>query len=315
MSGNQINKRVLISPSSFGECGDKPLTLLHEHHIDFIINPYGRRMTEKEVVSLAADCEGILAGVETLSAEVLDQLPNLKCISRVGSGMQNVDLEAARARGVIVKNTPEGPTLAVAELTVGLAFSLIRKIPQADRNIRRGVWQKEMGSLLSEQRIGIVGLGKIGRKTAEMFLAMGCNVIGNDPKPDDRWLELHPVAMFPLEELLSESDIVTLHLDHQAESPPIIGAQELSMMKSSAYLLNLSRGGAVDEDALFDTLSQGRIAGAALDVFSNEPYSGPLQSLDNIILTPHLGSYAREARVEMETEAVRNLLHGLGVEQ
>ncbi len=303
--------KVLISPSSFGACGDEPLRMLEENAIQAIINPYGRKLTEEEVVTLGRECEGILAGVEPLSAKVFDELPKLRCISRVGAGMQSVDLEAAEARGIVVWNTPEGPTQPVAELAVGLAFALLRHIPQAHQNLREGVWKKEMGSLVTDKRVGIIGLGRIGRRSAELFLKLGCDVIAVDPAPDLEWLEHNSVRMVSLQELLGMSDIVVLHLSVDVGSPPIISETELRQMKKGAYLLNLARGEAIDEIALFNALTDGTIAGAALDVFSEEPYEGDLRTLENVVLTPHLGSYAREARLKMEVDAVENLLKEL----
>ncbi len=303
--------KVLISTSSFGQCGTKPLDLLTKAGFEPIINPYGRRLTADEVVTLAHGCIGIVAGLEPLDRYVLDQLPTLRCISRVGVGMDNVDLQAAAVKGVEVRNTPDGPTIAVAELTVGLALALLRRIPHADRNLRDGVWQKEMGSLLHEKTIGIVGLGRIGRKVAELFLALGCVVVATDPFPQHEWLKRYSVSLIPLNDLLSQSDIITLHLAHEPGAEPIIGTEEIRRMKKTAFLLNLARGEVLDEDALYRALIENRINGAALDVYSVEPYHGPLVKLDNIVLTPHLGSYAREGRLRMEIAAVQNLLNVL----
>jgi D-3-phosphoglycerate dehydrogenase len=304
-------QKVLISPSSFGLCGTEPLNILTKAGFEPIINPYGRKLTAEEVVELASECIGIVAGLEPLDRNVLDQLPSLRCISRVGAGMDNVDLLAAAERGVEVHNTPDGPTHAVAELTVGLALALLRRIPQADRNLRNGIWQKEMGSLVHEKTVGIVGLGKIGRKVAELFLALGCVVVATDPDPDHEWLKTHSVPMIPLDDLLRQSDIITLHLAHKPGAGPIIGEGEINRMKTTAYLLNLARGEVLDEEALYKALLERRIKGAALDVFRAEPYHGPLTDLDNVVLTPHLGSYAREGRLLMEIAAVQNLLNTL----
>ncbi len=305
--------KVLIAPSSFGECGPEPISLLEQHGVEFRSNPYGRKLTAEEVVTLAADSEGILAGVEPLTGDVLPRLKKLRCISRVGVGMQNVDLEVARQLGIEIRNTPYGPTRAVAELTIGLAFALLRQIPMADRRLREGEWRKEMGYLLLGKTVGIVGLGRIGRAAAELFLGLGCRVIASEPKPDPAWLEANPVEILPLHDLLRRSEIISLHLDHLPGAGPLIGRDEIARTRSGAFLLNLARGEALDERALYDSLIEGHLAGAALDVFSEEPYRGPLRDLDQVVLTPHLGSYAREARLEMEIQAVRNLLEVLAV--
>jgi D-3-phosphoglycerate dehydrogenase len=282
---------------------------------EVIINPHGRRLTAEEVIGLAKGCIGIIAGLEPLDRDVLDQLPGLRCISRVGVGVDNIDLESAAEKGVEVRITPNGPTQAVAELTIGMALALLRGIPRADHNIRDGVWQKEMGSLLHGKVVGVVGLGRIGRRVAELFMALGCVVIGTDPVLDQDWLKKHDVSIVSLDELLQTSDLITLHLSLDLGAHPIIGAQEIQRMKPTAQLINMARGEVLDEDALYNALKEGRIAGAALDVYGVEPYHGPLIELDNVILTPHLGPYAREGRLRMEVDAVNNLLEVLDRER
>jgi D-3-phosphoglycerate dehydrogenase len=303
--------KVLISPSSFGQCGTEPIDLLTKAGFEPIINPYGRRLTAEEVVGLAHECIGIVAGLEPLDRDVLDQLPALRCISRVGVGLDNVDLQTAAAKGIEVRNTPDGPTQAVAELTIGLVLALLRRIPRADQNLRDGIWQKEMGALLHEKTVGVVGLGRIGRRVAELFLALGCIVVATDPIQDQEWLNCHPVSMMSLNHLLSHCDIITLHLAHEPGAGPIIGEEEIARMKKTSFLINMARGEVLDENAMYNALSEKRIRGAALDVFSEEPYHGQLVKLDNVVLTPHLGPYAREGRLRMEVAAVQNLLNVL----
>jgi D-3-phosphoglycerate dehydrogenase len=200
----------------------------------------------------------------------------------------------------------------VAELTLGLIIALLRRFPLADRNLRAGVWQKETGSLLLGRTVGIVGLGQIGRMVAEMLMVLGCIVCGADPHPDREWLAQHPIELLELAELLRRSDVVSLHAALPAGSKPIIAAPELALMKRSAVLLNLARSYAVDEEALYEALAEGRIEGAALDVFVEEPYHGRLAELDNVILTPHIGSNTQETKLAMETQAVLNLLEAIG---
>jgi D-3-phosphoglycerate dehydrogenase len=304
--------KVLIGPSSFGRGGSQPLDLLYEHGYQVVMNPYGRRLTADEVVVLGQGCVGIIAGLEPLTAEVLARLPGLRCISRSGVGLDNVDLAAARARGIVVRNTPEAPTRAVAELTLGLIIALLRRFPLADRNLRAGVWQKETGSLLLGRTVGIVGLGRIGQMVAEMLMALGCIVCGADPHPDWEWLAQRPIELLELAELLRRSDVVSLHAALPVGSKPLIAAPELALMKRSAVFLNLARSYAVDEEALYEALAEGLIAGAALDVFVEEPYHGRLAELDNVILTPHIGSNTQETKLAMETQAVLNLLEAIG---
>jgi D-3-phosphoglycerate dehydrogenase len=227
-------------------------------------------------------------------------------ISRCGTGLDNVDLEAAKQLGIKVLNTPDAPTMAVAELTLGLMLGLLRHLPRADREIRAGNWQKRMGNLLQGKKVGIIGFGRIGQKVGELVQALGAQAVYCDPA-----VNKDGYKKISLEELLSQSDIVTLHLSGGGKGAPLLSDKELNRIKQGSWLVNCARGGVVDEAALTKALQEGRLAGAALDVFTQEPYTGPLAKLDNVILTPHIGSYAVESRVEMEVESVKNLIKGL----
>jgi D-3-phosphoglycerate dehydrogenase len=304
-------EKILISPTSFGECGAEPLELLKRSGLAIIRNTLGRRFTAEEVIQFGAGCVGIIAGVEPLNSKVLESLPDLKCISRLGVGLENVDLQAAQRQGIAVKTTPDGPTRSVAELTVGLILSLLRKIPQANENFHRDIWKKETGHLLHQKTVGIIGLGRIGKLVAEMLQPFGCRLIGSDPFQDTAWLKKHPIELKTLEALLRESDIISVHAAPPAANDALLGHKELSWTRRGTWVLNLSRGNVIDEVALYDHLKSGHLAGAALDVFVEEPYRGPLRELPNVIGTPHLGSYAKEAKLEMEIESVRNLIETL----
>jgi len=294
-----------------GQVGSEPFDLLKEHGYEVLNNPYGRRLTEDEVIDLASDCIGIVAGVEPLTSRVMDALPNLKCISRVGVGMDSVDIDYANKKGITVVNTPNGPTRGVAELTLALSLSLLRKVPQAHMDLKSRKWKKQIGNLIINKTIGIVGLGRIGKMTAELFRGLGNPVIGFDIYPDEAWAKKTGVKYFNLEETLSNADIVTLHVPGNNDKTPMIGEKEINQMKNGAFLINVSRGGVVDEDVLYEALTNGKLTGAAVDVFSDEPYDGKLCDLENIILTPHLGSYAKEGKLQMEIDAVNNLISEL----
>lgn len=303
---------VLISPSSFGDCGPEPVRLLEKAGLEFKFNSFQRKLERDEVVALAKGCQGLIAGVEPLDRPVLESLPDLRCISRCGAGMDNVDLDCARELGIPVFNTPDGPTRAVAELALGLTMALARAIPRRDRAMRAGAWDKSLGTLIEGKTVGVVGLGRIGRAVAALFQAIGCRVVASDIRPDLGWAQTHGVTLLSLGELLARADIVSLHIAAAAGMNPLLGRHELALMKPTSFLVNLSRGEVVDEAALAEALSSGIVAGAALDVFSKEPYRGPLLKLENVILSPHVGSYAREARLRMEVDAVKNLIAGLG---
>ena len=304
-------KKVLTSPSSFAEIDKSPFELLHKEGYIITNNPFGRKLTEDEVIELAHDCIGIVAGVEPITSRVIDALPNLKCISRVGVGMDSVDVDYARGKGIVVVNTPDGPTLPVAELTLGLTMALLRKIPQAHKNLSEGIWKKETGNLLFGKTVGIVGLGRIGKKVAAIFRSLGNEVVGFDINPDNEWSSKMEVKILDLNELLSISDIISVHVPGSADKKPILGQRELNLIRKEAFLVNIARGGVVDERFLTELLIEKKIRGATIDVFDQEPYNGPLCKLDNVILTPHLGSYASEAKLLMEIDAVNNLLNVL----
>lgn len=303
--------KILISPTSFGQISSKPLDLLKNAGFELVKNPYGRKLTDFEVIELAKECVGILAGLEPLNSDVIDKLPILKCISRVGVGMDNVDIEYAISKHIKVLNTPNGPTRAVAELTIGMAFSLLRRIPQADFNMKKQIWKKETGNLLFDKKIGVIGLGRIGRMVAEMFRALGNPVIGYDILPNTKWAESNNVKLCEFNEVLEKSDIITLHVPGSNDKKPLITKTELQYCKKSSIIINITRGGVIDEIALYDALIRGDIKGAAIDVFEEEPYSGPLTTLDNVILTPHIGSYASEGKLQMEIDSVENLINAL----
>ena len=303
--------KILTSPSSIGQISQEPFDLLKSNGYEIINNPFGRKLTESEVISLASDCIGIVAGVEPLNSKVIDALPNLRCISRVGVGMDSVDISYAESKNIKVLNTPNGPTRAVAELTLGLTISLLRKIPNAHYDLKNRIWKKQTGNLLFEKKVGVLGLGRIGRMVAEMFRSLGNPVIGYDLYPDMDWAEKNNVEILSLEKLLNQCDIITIHIPGNSDGSNILNQEGLSYLKDGAFLVNVSRGGVINEDALYEMLTNEKLSAAALDVFSNEPYSGKFCDLDNVILTPHIGSYAKEGKLKMEVDAVMNLINAL----
>jgi D-3-phosphoglycerate dehydrogenase / 2-oxoglutarate reductase len=303
--------KILISPSSFGEIDSAPVDLLVKNGYTPINNPYKRKLTEQEVIELAKDCIGIVAGLEPLNSKVMDSCINLKCISRVGVGMENVDMDYAKQKGVIVVNTPDGPTRGVAELTLAMTMALLRRVPQADANLKKGIWKKETGNLLIEKTIGVVGLGRIGKTVSQIFRSLGNTVIGYDPYADENWADKYGVKLTSFDDLVKTADIITLHIPGNKDKKPVVTKEVISNMKPKSFLINIARGDVVDEAALEEALISGHLKGAAIDVFSKEPYTGNLIKLENVVLTPHLGSYAEEGKLKMEIDAVNNLIKAL----
>jgi D-3-phosphoglycerate dehydrogenase / 2-oxoglutarate reductase len=304
--------KILISTSSFAGDSREPLSLLDAAGVEYRLNPYGRKLKPAESIELLADVDGVIAGVELLDRNVLCQAARLKVISRCGTGMDSVDLAAAAELGIRVYNTPDAHVDAVAELTLAGILNLLREVGRADRLIRQGTWQKPMGRLLRGKWVGLIGLGRVGRALVGLLRPFHVTILAYDPYPDEQFAHENHIRYCELPELLAGADIVSLHLPYSAANHHLLNRSNLERLKPGALLVNCARGGLIDEDALADRLRDGRIAGAYLDTFEQEPYQGPLAELDNVLLSPHIGSYATECRVRMEMEAVRNLLAGMG---
>jgi D-3-phosphoglycerate dehydrogenase len=300
--------RIVINTSTFDLTNIEELDSLNESGVVIDTNPFGRKLSvEETIVRLQGDAVGLIAGLEPLNAKVLSAARRLKVIARVGIGLDTVDLDAARAQGIAVFNTPEPPARAVAELTIGHILGMLRKIAPVDRAIRSGEWKGQFGQLLAGKRVGIVGFGRIGRKLAELLVAFDVDVIVHDPFAQHE----SRVTFVDLQTLLATSDIVTLHVPYTPENHHLIGAEEIALMRSGSYLVNIARGGLIDENALVSALESNHLAGAALDCFEVEPYMGPLKNLDNVVMTAHMGTYATETRGQMEREAARQLVSHL----
>ncbi|MFH1147706.1 MAG: phosphoglycerate dehydrogenase [Pseudomonadota bacterium] len=297
---------VLATTSSFGR--PELFELLEEAGLNIVLNPWRRKLTEDELCMLLEKNKpvGLLAGTEPITRPVLEAASGyLRIISRVGVGWDNVDREAAVQMGMKVYRTTGVLSEAVAELTIGLILSALRFISLSDRQIRNQCWEKHMGRLLAEKTVGIIGFGSIGRRVGELVDAFGARVIYHDCNAYD----IPRAEAVSLAELLERADIISVHASGKEM---ILGPEELKKLKRPGVILvNTARGSLIDEHALSKCLQDGRIGFACLDVFQNEPYTGPLSSLENVILTPHIGSYAREARELMERKAVENLLTGI----
>jgi len=306
--------KVLITTSTFAKFDKRPIEILQEKGIEILKNPFGRKITKEESFDLySSEVDGVIAGTEMISRELLSKTESLKVISRCGIGLDGVDLEAAKEKGIKVFITLDPVVIAVAELTVGLMLDCLRNISKNNLDIKNGIWQKPMGSLLKDKVVGIVGLGNIGKRVVGLCKNFGCKFVAFDINRDETFANEHNLEYLDLDSLLKESDIVSIHLSLTEETRNLISKEKLNLMKPSSFLVNTSRGSVVDEDALVEMLKEKKIAGVALDVFEKEPYEGPLQEIEEAILTSHIGSYAREARIEMERLAVSNLIEGLGI--
>ena len=304
-----MSTRIYIALSTFAQEGRGPLELLDKAiGITFENNPTGKRLTKEGVIAKLKDFDGVVAGLEPYDAQVLNALPRLKCISRCGVGVDNVDSALAKAKGIAVFNTPEVAIQPVAEMTLALILDCLRKLSQHSQLMHRRQWEKLTGFQLAGKTVGIIGLGRIGRRVAELLVRLDVGVVGFDVAPDRSWAESVGVKFLDLNTLLRRCDIVTLHLSADMESPFCLSKNEFARMKQGALLINTSRGSFVDEEALAQALRSGHLSGAGLDVYRQEPYHGPLCDAPNVVLTPHISTLTKESRLAMETEAVENIV-------
>jgi D-3-phosphoglycerate dehydrogenase / 2-oxoglutarate reductase len=265
---------------------------------------------KEELTGIIGGYDGVIIRSRTkIRKDLIDAAEGkLDFIIRAGVGLDNIDVEYAREKGIEVINTPEASTNGVAELAVAHMLALLRHIPQATARMKKGEWPKKelKGNELGSCTVGIIGLGRIGRRTAELVKGFGAKAIGYDPYVDE--VQGMDIKIVDLDELLTNSDIVSLHLPHSEETHHMIGAKELEKMKESVYLVNCARGGTIDEDALYEALKNKKIRGAALDVFETEPPKDlKLMELDNFICTPHLGAQAVESSNRVGEEVVKKV--------
>jgi D-3-phosphoglycerate dehydrogenase len=302
---------IFVTLSTFAEHDATPLEMLKRSGFPLLINTSSKRITSQQLLSMGRDATVVIAGVEPYDAATIDHLPALKCISRCGAGTDSVDLEAAKKRGIAVLNTPEVPVQAVAELAVTMMLALSRNLRKQTELMHRHEWIRIEAHLLAGKSVGLVGLGHIGRRVAELLAPFGTQLCASDPCANSTWAEAHAVTLMPLEQILTSCDIVSLHAKSSADHPLHIGKAEIAAMKRGAMLINLARGNMVDEAALYDALTSGQLSGAGLDVYPEEPYQGRLCDLDNVLLTPHAATLTVETRVSMELECVEKALRFL----
>jgi D-3-phosphoglycerate dehydrogenase len=253
-----------------------------------------------DLLRAAAAVEGIVVRSDTrITEEVMAAAPRLRVVGRAGAGVDNIDVPAATRRGILVMNAPGENTISAAEHTLSMILSLARQIPRADRGMHAGRWERGqfMGIELFGKTLGILGLGKVGREVASRARAFGMEVIAYDPVLSEEMAARAGVTLVPLDTIYERADLITLHLPLSAETRHMIGREQLQRCRPGVRLINVARGGVIDEAALVEALQSGRVAGAALDVFENEPPTGsPLLSLDSVVLTPHLGASTQEAQ-------------------
>ena len=308
-------RKVLLATYPFGKTGRRPLELLERTGWELVYNPQRRRLKPDDVTELLCDIDGVVAGTEPYNSDTLRNANRLKVISRVGVGLDNMDLVYCRENNIQVTYTPNAPSQAVAELTVSNILNLLRHIHQSDRSVRAGAWNRLMGRLIQETTIGVIGTGRIGSKVIKLLESFNPTILANDKDINLYGTTMPNTQWCSIEEVIKKSDLVTFHIPMCSENYHLVDRHLISQMKTGAFIINTSRGGIVDTEALYEALVQNHLGGAALDVYENEPYEGPLTRLDNVVLTAHIGASASQSRYLMELSAAEDCIRVLNDEK
>ena len=303
--------KVLISSNIFSTDDPKLLAIFETAGHEFNFNRYHALRTEDELIDLLDGVSAAIVGVDPFSPEVFASASDLRVICRTGVGFDEIDVPAATRHGVLVLTTPGLNSNAVADTAMALLLSLVRDVVRNDKNMRMGEWRdpSRQGPEIWNKTMGILGLGSIGKGVARRATGFSMRILACDIVQDTEFAERHGITYVSKERLLAESDFISLHTPLNSETRNIIDAQAIGLMKPTAYLINTSRGGVVDEPALYQALVDRRIAGAGLDVFANEPpVDTPLLELENVVLTPHIAGLSPEATEVVNYASARNVV-------
>ena len=305
---------VLVSAPYLLPVLDEYRPLFEENDVEVLTVPVRERLGEEELIPLVSRVDGVICGDDRFTQRVLKAAPTLKIISKWGTGVDSIDLQAAEQMGIRVYNTPDAFTDPVADTVMGYILLFARQLPWLDRDIRAGQWQKRVAVSLRECVLGIVGVGAVGKAVLHRAIAFGMRALGNDiVEIPAKLVEATGLQVAPLDEVLARADFVSLNCDLNPTSYHLIGERELRLMKKTAYLINTCRGPVVDETALVRALREGWIAGAALDVFEEEPLpaDSPLLALDNCLLASHNANSSPTAWRRVHENTIHNLIEGL----
>ena len=304
--------KVLISPRSLTRDGHPSLALLEDAGFEIVFATPGKQPTEEELLQLLPGCIGYLAGVEKISARVLEAAKELKVISRNGSGIDNIDPEAAKKAGIEICRTEGANAKGVAELTIGSMFALARFLPFHDAGMKDEKWERRKGVELEGKTLGLIGCGQIGKETAVRALGVGMQVKAFRRNPDRSFTPSDKFSWTSLEELLKTADVISLHRPANPDGTPVVNAEMIAQMKKGVLLINTARASLIDEAAVLEALEDGRIGGVATDVYVKEPPEDyGLVKHDRVIATPHLGGFTKESVDRATTEAVKNIIQTL----
>lgn len=302
--------KILVTPTSFQPgSGNPALETLQSVYPDLVFNPAKRPLTEDELIPLLQDCDGYIAGLDFVTEKVLRACKKLKVVSRYGVGFDRVDIAAAKELGIAVTNTPGVNSEAVAELSMALILSLVRRVPYLDTQTKANQWIRSTGTELAGKTLGIVGLGAIGKIVARCAKGFDMKVIAYDPYIQETYCTEHGIGIRDLDTLIREANVISLHLPLNDQTYHIIDKAAIEKMQTGTIVVNASRGAIIDEDAAYDALLSGQLGGLGLDAFENEPPTdSKLLTLNNVVATPHTGAHTAEATLKMANASVANLI-------
>jgi D-3-phosphoglycerate dehydrogenase len=304
--------KVLVTPRSLTRSGHPALKLLEQEGHEVLFCTPGQQPGEAELIRLLPGCAGYLAGVEKVSAAAIDAAGELKVISRNGSGVDNIDLEAAARRGITVCRTEGANAKGVAELTIGLMYALARSLHSHDAGMKARQWERRRGFELEGRTLGLIGCGQIGEETAVRALGIGMNVLAYRRNPDPGFSPARNFRWATLEEVIGQSDVISLHRPANPDGSPFITAELIGRMKKGVLLVNTARGSLLDDRAVLAALEEGRIAGVATDVYEREPPAQwELARHERVIATPHIGAFTQESVERATVAAVENIITAL----
>lgn len=302
-------KKVAITIRTIDQNSNSFHELMNQLSVDYI-NTTGRRLTESELISAIHNSHAVIAGTEKYTRDVIESSGKLQVISRVGVGLDSIDLKAAEDNNIKVFNTPLSPIQAVAEHTIALILALLKKICKYNENAKNGEFIPIHGFILSGKRVGIIGLGKIGTKVAELLDCIGCTILYYDPyvgATNENWIRVSSIK-----DLLNRAEIISLHLPPLVDNAPLLNMDNIIQCRRGATLINTARASLIDDKALLWALNNGIICAAGIDVLNDESYDNILISHPNVIITPHVASNTVESRTAMEKEAIDNILNFYG---
>ena len=304
--------KALITTVPFGDKNPLPLELLTKAGVEYVINPYNKKLTEEQLCEIVSDYDVIIAGTEPITDKVMARGKNIKLISRVGIGLDSVDLISAKDRGIKVSYTPDAPAPAVVELTLGMMLTLIRSVHVSNAQMHQGEWQRFFGRRLAEVTVGIIGVGRIGAGLIHSTKGIKIpKILANDIAPNAELDSVANLEWVNKETIYKHADIICLHLPLTNQTKDMITREQLLSMKSDAIIINTSRGGIINENDLYDVMNSGHLSGAAIDVFETEPYNGKLAEIERCLLTAHMGSMSVDCRTRMEIEATEEAIRFL----